>query len=152
MKPEGVLSGQPLVYSKASPGFNTGCSPTTPGPFTSSSLPRASVIFQCRFKSCTVSLPRFSMRTLYAQTYLSSAGEDCSSMKTGRTVTVMLAVVSENMALEWARPPGSRVAQEFRVHSGRVQPRGRTRRHADPFAPHGHAGPNSPGALLKWGG
>ena len=32
MKPEGVGSGTPLVYSKFSPGLSTGSSPTTPVP------------------------------------------------------------------------------------------------------------------------
>ena len=32
MKPDGVSSGVPEVYSKLSPGSSTGCSPTTPGP------------------------------------------------------------------------------------------------------------------------
>src|SRR6185369_7417755 len=32
MIPEGVGKGVPLVYSKLSPGRNTGCSPTTPAP------------------------------------------------------------------------------------------------------------------------
>ena len=32
MKPDGVGSGTPLVYSKFSPGLSTGCSPTTPAP------------------------------------------------------------------------------------------------------------------------
>src|ERR1700730_7317862 len=32
MKPEGVASGQLLVYSKLSPGPSIACSPATPGP------------------------------------------------------------------------------------------------------------------------
>jgi len=35
MKPEEVVKGVPLVYSNFSPGFNIGCSPTTPLPRTS---------------------------------------------------------------------------------------------------------------------
>ena len=58
MKPDGVGSGTPLVYSNDSPGSSTGFSPTTPAPRTSCSLPCASVIFQWRVLSCTVSEPR----------------------------------------------------------------------------------------------
>ena len=58
MKPDGVGSGTPLVYSKSSPGLSTGSSPTTPAPRTSCSLPLASVMRQCRVLSCTVSWPR----------------------------------------------------------------------------------------------
>ena len=58
MKPDGVGSGTPLVYSNDSPGSSTGVSPTTPAPRTSCSLPCASVIFQCRVLSCTVTGPR----------------------------------------------------------------------------------------------
>src|SRR5207249_2949142 len=46
MKPDGVVNGQLLVYSQLSPGSSTGCSPTTPGPRTSCSLPRLSVMRQ----------------------------------------------------------------------------------------------------------
>ena len=53
MKPDGVASGQPLVYSKLWPGSSTGCSPTTPGPRTSCCWPAASVIRQCRLSSWT---------------------------------------------------------------------------------------------------
>ena len=35
MKPDDVVNGVPLVYSNFSPGFNIGCSPTTPLPLTS---------------------------------------------------------------------------------------------------------------------
>ena len=38
MLPKGVVRGQPEVYSKDSPGARRGCSPTTPGPWTSSAL------------------------------------------------------------------------------------------------------------------
>lgn len=44
-------SGAPLEYSKLSPGVRTGCSPTTPGPCTSSVRPAASVIRQWRVRS-----------------------------------------------------------------------------------------------------
>src|SRR5205809_542043 len=43
MKPDGVGSGQLLVYSKLWPGARTGCSPTTPGPRTSCRRPRLRV-------------------------------------------------------------------------------------------------------------
>ena len=33
--PSGQSKGVPEEYSKESPGFSTGCSPTTPVPFTS---------------------------------------------------------------------------------------------------------------------
>jgi hypothetical protein len=55
--PNGVVSGQPEVYSKASPGRRIGCFPTTPGPRTSSTCPVASVMIQWRVSSCTVSGP-----------------------------------------------------------------------------------------------
>ena len=42
----------PLVYSKLSPGFSSGCWPTTPSPFTSCTLLLASVMIQCRLISC----------------------------------------------------------------------------------------------------
>ncbi|SUZ91952.1 uncharacterized protein METZ01_LOCUS44806 [marine metagenome] len=48
MTPKGVGSGQKLVYSKDSPGAIRGCSPTTPGPRTSSTCPFPSVICQYR--------------------------------------------------------------------------------------------------------
>src|SRR2546425_13358744 len=48
MKPDGVGSGTPLVYSKFSPGLSTGCSPTTPAPRTSCRRPWASVMRQWR--------------------------------------------------------------------------------------------------------
>ena len=51
MMPDGVDSGVPLVYSKDSPGSKVGCSPTTPGPRTSCTRPKESVIFQWRFRS-----------------------------------------------------------------------------------------------------
>jgi hypothetical protein len=57
MKPDGVCSGTPLVYSNASPALSTGSSPTTPAPRTSCRRPWASVMRQWRVFSCTVSLP-----------------------------------------------------------------------------------------------
>ena len=48
MEPKGVESGHPEVYSKLSPGWRFGCSPTTPGPRTSSMRPVASRMIQCR--------------------------------------------------------------------------------------------------------
>jgi hypothetical protein len=63
IEPIGVCSGQKLVYSKASPGPSTGCSPTTPGPFTFSTLPSASVMIHSRLTSWTVSSPSFEIRT-----------------------------------------------------------------------------------------
>ena len=50
-KPDEVVKGVPLVYSNFSPGFSTGCSPTTPFPRTSCNVPLASMIFQCLFTS-----------------------------------------------------------------------------------------------------
>ena len=41
-------------YWNVSPGASSGCSPTTPGPLTSSVWPVASVIIQWRLSSCTV--------------------------------------------------------------------------------------------------
>jgi hypothetical protein len=61
MNPDGVSSGAPLVYSNAVPGWSTGCSPTTPAPRTSRTRPFASVMRQCRERSCTVSPPVFSI-------------------------------------------------------------------------------------------
>ena len=58
MKPDGVGSGTPLVYSNNSPGLSTGCLPTTPAPRTSCWRPIASVMRQWRVRNCTVSLPR----------------------------------------------------------------------------------------------
>jgi hypothetical protein len=58
MKPDGVGSGTPLVYSKFSPGLSTGSSPTTPAPRTSCRRPCASVMRQWRVLSWTVSPPR----------------------------------------------------------------------------------------------
>src|SRR5262252_6296757 len=55
MKPDGVGSGTPLVYSKFSPGLSTGSSPTTPAPRTSCKRPCASVMRQWRVLSWTVS-------------------------------------------------------------------------------------------------
>ena len=49
----------PLVYSKLSPGFSTGCLPTTPCPRTSWTRFSASVMIQCRLTSCAVTLPVF---------------------------------------------------------------------------------------------
>ena len=46
MKPEGVESGVPEVYSKTPPGSSRGVSPTTPRPLTSCRRPSPSVIFQ----------------------------------------------------------------------------------------------------------
>ena len=51
MKPDGVGSGTPLVYSNDSPGLSTGCLPTTPAPRTSCRRPSASVMRQCRVRS-----------------------------------------------------------------------------------------------------
>jgi hypothetical protein len=42
--------------------LETGCSPTTPGPCTSSTRPSPSVMIQCRLTSWTVSSPTFEMR------------------------------------------------------------------------------------------
>ena len=61
MNPDGVSSGAPLVYSKALPGWITGCSPTTPAPRTSRTRPRESVMRQWRDSSCTASPPLFSI-------------------------------------------------------------------------------------------
>ena len=57
--PTDVRSGQKLVYSKTDPGRSSGCSPTTPGPSTRSSLPSESVMIHSRLMSCAVSLPTF---------------------------------------------------------------------------------------------
>ena len=46
MKPEGVESDVPELYSNISPGRSNGVLPTTPGPRTSCTRPSASVIFQ----------------------------------------------------------------------------------------------------------
>ena len=51
MKPDGVGSGTPLVYSNDSPGLSTGCLPTTPAPRTSCRRPIASVMRQCRVRN-----------------------------------------------------------------------------------------------------
>ena len=47
----------PLVYSKLSPGFSSGCCPTTPRPLTSWTLCSASVMIQCRLTSCAATSP-----------------------------------------------------------------------------------------------
>ena len=52
--PQLVESGQPDVYWKLCPGERRGCSPTTPSPRTSSTLPRPSVMTQCRVRSWQV--------------------------------------------------------------------------------------------------
>ena len=62
MEPKGVGNGQKLVYSCTSPGFSTGCSPTTPSPWTSSSWPLPSVMIQWRLTSCAGTLPLLVMR------------------------------------------------------------------------------------------
>src|SRR4029077_6022108 len=51
MKPDGVGSGTPLVYSNDSPGLSIGCLPTTPAPRTSWRRPIASVMRQCRVRN-----------------------------------------------------------------------------------------------------
>jgi hypothetical protein len=51
MKPDGVGSGTPLVYSNEAPGSSTGSSPTTPAPRTSCSRPNPSVMRQWRVLS-----------------------------------------------------------------------------------------------------
>ncbi len=67
IEPKGVVRGHADVYSNASPGASTGCSPTTPGPRTSSVCPSASVINHARETSWTVSRPSFAMRIRYAK-------------------------------------------------------------------------------------
>ena len=59
---------EPLEYSNVSPGFNTGCSPTTPMPRTSCTWLSASVMIQWRLTSCAETLPLFVMRMVYAKT------------------------------------------------------------------------------------
>jgi len=59
-----VWGAEPDVYSNVSPGARTGCSPTTPGPCTSSTLPAPSVMIQWRLSNCTVPSPSLLMRTV----------------------------------------------------------------------------------------
>ena len=57
MEPNGVLRGQPEVYSNDLPGASFGWRPTTPSPLTSWTWSDASVMTQCRLINCTVSEP-----------------------------------------------------------------------------------------------
>src|SRR5436190_1070117 len=61
MVPTGVAMAVPLVYSKLSPGFSTGCSPTTPLPRTSCTWLLESVMIQWRGRSCAVTVPALTM-------------------------------------------------------------------------------------------
>jgi hypothetical protein len=62
MVPLPVSSTAPEVYSKSSPGRSQGCSPTTPSPRTSTTLPLSSVISQWRLIRRAGTLPRLWMR------------------------------------------------------------------------------------------
>src|SRR5271154_5458529 len=87
MLPVGVLRGHQEEYLKDSPGARTGCSPTTPGPFTSSTCSKASVMIQCRLISCTVSLPWLVMRTVYSKTHSPCCGRAISGERRDKTST-----------------------------------------------------------------
>ena len=65
-------------YLNDSPGESTGCAPTTPGPRTSSTCSTASVMIQCRLTSCTVSVPRLVIRTVYWKTHSPRDGREFS--------------------------------------------------------------------------
>src|SRR5215468_1311300 len=89
MVPNGVVNGHPEVYSKDCPGCNTGCSPTTPGPRTSSTFPFSSVMTQCRLINCTVSEPSFEIFTVYKKNHCFCCGcervgskRDCTRTRT----------------------------------------------------------------------
>ena len=58
----------PLVYSKLSPGWTTGCLPTTPCPLTSCTRCSASVMIQWRLTSLAATLPVFVTVIVYANT------------------------------------------------------------------------------------
>src|SRR4051812_38020755 len=94
--PRGVSRTHPLVYSKCSPGRRVGCSPTTPGPRTCSTLPLPSVMIQCRLFSCAVSVPSLLMRTVYAKTYRFDWGDDCPGTYSQETLTLMPSVIASD--------------------------------------------------------
>ena len=64
LNPNGVESGHPEVYSNDSPRSSTGCCPTTPRPFTSSTWPAPSVMIQWRLINWTVASLSLAMRTV----------------------------------------------------------------------------------------
>src|SRR5881394_2421662 len=103
MDPCGVCRIAPLVYSKFSPGRSTGWLPTTPSPRTSSRLPLPSVITQWRLLSWAVTVPRFSMRTVYANA--NRPALDCSGRKRLFTVTRMPWVMAVDICTEVATGP-----------------------------------------------
>src|ERR1700743_3057048 len=97
MKPEVVGSGTPEVYSKRSPGASTGGAPTTPSPRTSCLRPEASVMIQCRVRSCTVSCPELVITMVYDQKYCDFSGAERPGMKFGSTVTSIWRVMARYM-------------------------------------------------------
>ncbi|CFN75130.1 Uncharacterised protein [Bordetella pertussis] len=57
-------AGQPLVYSKVSPGASSGCWPTTPRPRTSCTRSSPSVMIQWRLMTWAGCEPVLVMRTV----------------------------------------------------------------------------------------
>src|SRR5258708_19903219 len=76
--PVGVFIGHHEEYLKDSPGARTGCSPTTPGPFTSRTSSSASLMIQWRLTSLMVSELWFVIRTVYWKTHWPSSSLECS--------------------------------------------------------------------------
>src|SRR5580704_6223978 len=95
--PTGVLSGHHDEYLNDSPGASTGCSPITPGPCTSSMCSKASVMIQWRLRSCTVSVPRLVMRTVYWNTHSSCSGREFSAEYLDSTSTRMSSVTASDI-------------------------------------------------------
>src|ERR1039458_6578962 len=101
--PVGVLSGHHDEYLNDSPGARTGCSPTTPGPLTSSTWSSPSVMVQWRLSNCTVSAPRFVMRTVYSNIHSSWNGCECSGEYLASTSTRIWLVTASDMGLRSGR-------------------------------------------------
>ena len=97
MLPVGVFNGHHDEYWNETPGASTGCSPTTPGPFTSRMPPKPSVMTQWRLRSWTVSRPRLEMRIVYSKTH--SPGREFSAEWRDRTSTrIWFVIASETGA------------------------------------------------------
>src|SRR6266853_921104 len=95
--PVGVLRGHQDEYLNDSPGARTGCSPTTPGPLTSSVCSNASVMIQCLLISCTVSCPWLVIPTVYWKTHSPCSGREFSGECCDKTSTRIESVTASDI-------------------------------------------------------
>src|SRR5271155_4849650 len=90
MVPTGVSITAPVEYRNPWPGFRYGCSPTTPSPRVSFTLPFASVMIQWRVSRRAGTWPSLRMVMVYEKTKRLSRGSDCSSTWAVSTSTRIL--------------------------------------------------------------